>query len=288
MARDIGDRISEVRHSLSKCHQVLANIVLNEHAKVATMTSGRFADYASVAHSTVIRFVIALGYPTYSDFRHDLIEYSNAVLSSSQKVKLTRAKIRSKGSLESVFDQETSRINNTFKEVNQKHYYEACEALPQAKTFYIVANYEAISLAYILCDALSAIHDDVRCLEASTPGYVYERIFNINKGDVLFLLSYGEPISWFGKVLDYIDNSKAISIVLTNTPSTKIYNHASYVFGTDTETGFTFLSFTGAMTLINAFVTDLSLKLSKKLTDRLEQIESLVEDSEVPKNKGQL
>ena len=69
---DLSNRIAQIYPSLSNGHRRAADFVLQHPLDVATMTIEGLAEGSGTSNATVTRFVRALGYGGYGEFRSGL------------------------------------------------------------------------------------------------------------------------------------------------------------------------------------------------------------------------
>ena len=69
---DLSNRIAQIYPSLSNGHRRAADFVLQHPLDVATMTIEGLAEGSGTSNATVTRFVRALGYASYGEFRSGL------------------------------------------------------------------------------------------------------------------------------------------------------------------------------------------------------------------------
>ncbi|MGY6247183.1 MurR/RpiR family transcriptional regulator [Bosea thiooxidans] len=69
---DLSNRIAQIYPSLSNGHRRAADFVLQHPLDVATMTIEGLAEGSGTSNATVTRFVRALGYGSYGEFRSAL------------------------------------------------------------------------------------------------------------------------------------------------------------------------------------------------------------------------
>ena len=79
---DLANRISAAYPSLSGAPRRAADFVLQHPLETATMTIEGFAERSGASTATVTRFVRALGYGSYSEFRAALSEAAGTMTRS--------------------------------------------------------------------------------------------------------------------------------------------------------------------------------------------------------------
>ena len=89
MKRDILRIIEENMDGFSKGQRQIARYLLAHYDKAAYMTAAKLGAEVSVSESTVVRFVMELGYAGYPEFQKALQELIRTKLTSFQHVAVT-------------------------------------------------------------------------------------------------------------------------------------------------------------------------------------------------------
>lgn len=93
----------------SKGQRQIARYLLEHYDKAAYMTAARLGHEVSVSESTVVRFVIELGFVGYPEFQKALQELIRTKLTSFQRVEVTNQLIGDGDVLEKVLMADTER-----------------------------------------------------------------------------------------------------------------------------------------------------------------------------------
>ncbi|MBE6586676.1 MAG: MurR/RpiR family transcriptional regulator, partial [Ruminococcaceae bacterium] len=89
MKRDILRVIEENMDGFSKGQRQIARFLLAHYDKAAYMTAAKLGSEVSVSESTVVRFVMELGYEGYPEFQKALQELIRTKLTSVQRMEVT-------------------------------------------------------------------------------------------------------------------------------------------------------------------------------------------------------
>jgi DNA-binding MurR/RpiR family transcriptional regulator len=165
MKRDILRIIEENMDGFSKGQRQIARYLLSHYDKAAYMTAAKLGAEVSVSESTVVRFVMELGYAGYPEFQKALQELIRTKLTSFQRMEVTNHLIGDGDVLEKVLNTNVDNIRHTLESISRAAFHDAVEAMVKAKNIYIIGVRSSAMLAGFLSYSLQMIFDNVRLIE---------------------------------------------------------------------------------------------------------------------------
>ena len=150
MERDILKYIDEMWSTLSKGQKQIALYIKEHYDKAAYMTAAKLGNTVGVSESTVVRFVMELGYEGYPEFKKALLELIRSKLTAVQRIEVTNSLIGDGDVLEKVLYSDIEKIKKTLEEIDRDAFKKAVDAIVEAKTVYILGMRSSSYLAGFL------------------------------------------------------------------------------------------------------------------------------------------
>ena len=229
MKRDILRVIEQNMDDFSKGQRQIARFLLAHYDKAAYMTAAKLGSEVSVSESTVVRFVIELGYAGYPEFQKALQELIRTKLTSFQRMEVTNHLIGDGDVLEKVLMSDVDKIRRTLESIDRESFNSAVQAIVNAKNVYIIGVRSSYTLAWFLNYNLRMIFDNVRLIETTSGGELFEQILNIGENDVIIAISFPRYSKRVINAVAYAKRAGAQVISLTDSPEAPIATDADYV-----------------------------------------------------------
>ena len=150
MPNDLMDTIQEQYAGFSKGQKAIADYILQHYDKAAFMTAARLGQTVGVSESTVVRFVVELGFEGYPELKKELQRLIRNKLTSLQRMQVTEDKVWDSGVLRSVLTSDMLNISETLQQLDPAAFDQAVEKLLEARNIYIIGVRSAGTLASFL------------------------------------------------------------------------------------------------------------------------------------------
>ncbi len=281
MASDISKRILAGFPKFSKGHKKIANAVLNDYAKISELTAVRLARTVGVSESTVVRFAYVLGYEGYSEFQRAIEELVKTKLTPNQRIEMTKKRIGRKDIIENVMESDIQKIRFTLENLNRDSFYSSVDAILAAKNIYIMGARSAEPVARMLNYNLSLIFDNVRFVQATSSGEVFEQMFSINSDDVLIAFSFPRYSTKVVNAVKFASTKGAKVIVVTDSQISPLVEHSTYVLTAQSDMAAFMDSLVAPASIINAIIVEITHKREKDITERFDKLEELWDEYDV-------
>ena len=281
MKRDILRVIEANMDGFSKGQRQIARFLLAHYDKAAYMTAAKLGSEVSVSESTVVRFVIELGYAGYPEFQKSLQELIRTKLTSFQRMEVTKHLIGEGDLLEKVLMADVDKIKRTLDSIDRAAFDGAVEALVNARTIYIIGVRSSYTLANFLNHTLRMIFDNVRLIETTSGGELFEQIMHIGKGDVMVAISFPRYSKRVINAVAYATRAGASVVSVTDSPDSPIATNATHVLVAQSDMASFVDSLVAPLSILNALVVAVTRARESEVTERLRKLEVIWDEYDV-------
>ena len=287
MKRDILRTIEENMDGFSKGQRQIARYLLAHYDKAAYMTAAKLGAEVSVSESTVVRFVMELGYAGYPEFQKALQELIRTKLTSFQRMEVTNHLIGDGDVLEKVLNTNVDNIRHTLESISRSDFRDAVEAMVNAKNIYIIGVRSSAMLAGFLSYSLQMIFDNVRLIDTTAGSELFQQMMAIGEGDVMVAISFPRYSKRVIKAVEFADKAGADVVALTDSPDSPIAPHARQVLIAQSDMASYVDSLVAPLSLLNALIVAVSRSREEEVRERLHKLEGIWDEYDVyDKNQG--
>ncbi len=287
MKRDILRVIEENMDGFSKGQRQIARYLLAHYDKAAYMTAAKLGSEVSVSESTVVRFVMELGYAGYPEFQKALQELIRTKLTSTQRVDITNHLIGEGDVLEKVLQANMDNIRHTLDGISRSDFRDAVNAIVGARNIYIIGVRSSATLADFLGYSLQMIFDNVRLVDATASNEIFQQMIAIKEGDVLIAISFPRYSQRVIKAVEFARRAGADVVALTDSPESPIAPAAAQLLIAQSDMASYVDSLVAPLSIINAIIVAVSRTREAEIKARLETLESIWDEFDVyDKNQG--
>ena len=287
MKRDILRTIEDNMDGFSKGQRQIARYLLSHYDKAAYMTAAKLGTEVNVSESTVVRFVMELGYAGYPEFQKALQELIRTKLTSFQRMEVTNHLIGDGDVLEKVLLTNVDNIRHTLDSINREDFHNAVEAIVKAKNVYVIGVRSSAMLANFLSYSLQMIFDNVRLIDTTAGSELFQQIMSIGEGDVMVAISFPRYSKRVIKAVEFARRAGADVVALTDSPESPIAPSAQQVLIAQSDMASYVDSLVAPLSLLNAIVVAVSRAREDEVRDRLHKLENIWDEYDVyDKNQG--
>ena len=287
MKRDILRTIDENMDGFSKGQRQIARYLLEHYDKAAYMTAAKLGQEVSVSESTVVRFVMELGYVGYPEFQKALQELIRTKLTSFQRVEVTNHLIGDGDVLEKVLQSNIENIRHTLEGISRAAFHDAVQAIVNARNIYVIGVRSSAMPANFLSYSLQMIFDNVRLIETTAGSELFQQMMAIGEGDVLVAISFPRYSKRVIKAVEFARRAGANVIALTDSAESPIAPAAAQLLIAQSDMASYVDSLVGPLSIINAIIVAVSRARENHVKARLEALEHIWDEYDVyDKNQG--
>lgn len=281
MKNDILKLIEANKGNFSKGQKQIASYVSEHYDKAAYMTAAKLGHEVGVSESTVVRFVMELGFDGYPEFQKSLRELIRSKLTSVQRVEVTNNLIGEGDVLEKVLYSDIDKIKRTVEGMDRASFDAAVKNIVGAKNIYIIGLRASSYLAGFLNYSLRMIFDNVRLIQTTSGNEAFEQMMGIGEGDVLIAISFPRYSRSIIKSMGYAHDAGADIIALTDSESSPLAEHADQLLVAQSDMASFADSLVAPMSVINALIVSVSRESREVLSKRLHRLEEIWDEYNV-------
>ncbi len=287
MNRNLLKEIEERLPTFSKGQKLISAYILNNYDKAAYMTAAKLGSIVNVSESTVVRFAIELGFEGYPELQHALQEIVRTKLTSVQRMQVTNSLIGDGDVLGKVLLADVDKIKRTLEDIDREAFFAAVDDIAAASNIYVVGARSSASLAGFLSHNLGMIFDNVKLVQTSSGGEMFEQMLNVGEGDVLIAISFPRYSKKIINAVDYAKHKGAGVIAITDSQTSPIAALADRQLLAKSDMASFVDSLVAPLSIINAIIVAVSRKNQQELTQRLRRLEEIWDEYDVyDKNLG--
>lgn len=287
MKRDILRVIEENMDGFSKGQRQIARYLLVHYDKAAYMTAAKLGAEVSVSESTVVRFVMELGYVGYPEFQKALQELIRTKLTAPQRVEVTNHLIGEGDVLDKVLQANIDNIRHTVDGISRAAFRDAVEAIVRARNIYIMGVRSSAMLADFLAYSLQMIFDNVHLVESGGGNDMFRQMIAMGEGDVLIAISFPRYSKRVIKAVEFARNAGADVVALTDSPESPIAPAAAQLLIAQSDMASYVDSLVAPLSIINAIIVAVSRAREDAVKSRLTALEHIWDEYDVyDKNQG--
>ena len=281
LKKDILKLIEENVSTFSKGQKQIAAYISEHYDKAAYMTAAKLGVEVGVSESTVVRFVMELGFEGYPEFRRALLELIRSKLTSVQRIEVTNTLIGDADVLQKVLESDIEKIKKTLEGINKNAFDDAVRAIVDAKTVYIMGMRGSSYLAGLLNYSFRMISDNVRLIQTTSGSETFEQMMSLGENDVFIAISFPRYSKSIIKGVEYAKSRGADVIAITDSDNSPIATNADQVLVAQSDMASFADSYVAPMSVINALIVAVSRECGDRFTERLHRLESVWDEYNV-------
>ena len=273
MKRDMLKTLEEQMPTFSKGQKQIACFIIDHYDKAAYMTASKMGAEVGISESTVVRFVMELGYEGYAEFQKSLQEIIRTKLTAFQRVEVTNSRMGDGDILKNVLMSDIDKIRRTLEYIDPVSFNNAVDRIVTARNIYIIGVRSSSSLAGFLNYNFRMMFDNVKFVQTTSGSEMFEQIMNIGKDDVMIAISFPRYSKRIIHAVEYARGTGADVISLTDSPESPIALHASYLLVAQSDMVSFVDSLVAPLSVINALIVAVSRKRQDEFAERLRKLE---------------
>ena len=270
---DVIKLIDEKYTGMSKGHKAIARFIKEHYDQAVFMTAAKIGNELSVSESTVVRFASALGYDGYPEFQKKLAEWVKNKLNVVQKVGAKYGHSTQSEILNSVLNGDIEKIGDTLHNIDPAAFEAAVNIILQAKTIYIVGIRSCEPLADFLSFYLNMIRGNVVLLRTTSASEMFEQMIRIDEKDIVIGISFPRYSMRTLKAMEFANDRNAKVISITDTVHSPMCLYSSCNLFARSDMVSIVDSLVAPLSVINALVVALCLKVPEQVKGNLETLE---------------
>ena len=273
--KDIISRMNERFMKMSKGHKAIAAFISDHYDEAAFMTAAKIGQTVGVSESTVVRFATGLGYEGYPEFQKALADWVQSKLNRVQKIG-TKYKNNSQSEvIHSVLSADIEKIQDTISNLDPQAFADAVDIILNAKTVYVVGLRSCEPLADFLQFYLNMIRGEVVLLKTTSVTEMFEQMIRISEKDCIIGISFPRYSMRTLKAMEFAKDRRAKIITITDSIHSPMNLYSSCNLLSRSDMVSIVDSLVAPLSLINALVVALCLKVPDSVKNNLETLEDV-------------
>ena len=273
--------ISEHAAGFSKGQKRIAQYIQEHYESAAFMTAFKLGETVGVSESTVVRFAAELGFDGYPQLQKAMQELIRSKLTTVQRIEVTRARMADDEVLDNVMAYDMANIRQTLEELPRDVFYQAVDAIVEARRVYIFGAGSCRALANFLAYYLKLLLPDIHLIYTSSETEILEEMLQIGEQDAIIGLSFPRYSSKAVKTVHFAHSRQAKIIAITDSVLSPIAEYASYLLLAHSDMATIVDSLVAPLSIIKALLVAVSLKKMDSNAARLTELEQLWETYQV-------
>lgn len=267
--------LADKKPSLTKIQERAMAYIMDNQNEAVFLTASRLARKAGVSEATVVRLAQTLGFNGYPEMQRMLRKEFQDRLGSVERLDDTVKQVRDERDLlVKVFQKDIQNLSQTLSEISTETFSQAVKKTAGARKVYIVGLHQSYAPALVLADTLSLIRDGIHLLE---PGHgdIRDDLDGLTPEDLVVGISISRYSRSTFDALAYAREQHADVGIITDSPLSPLVRHANWVLSVKCQLDSFAASFTAAICLVNALLTAIGMKDTKKTLERLARREAI-------------
>ena len=281
---DILKLIEANKSNFSKGQKQIAAYISAHYDKAAYMTAAKLGKEVGISESTVVRFVMELGFEGYPEFQKSLRGLIRSKLTAVQRIEITNNLIGEGEVLSTVLGSDIDKIKRTLEGIDKDAFNAAVKNIIDSKTLYILGMRASSYLAGFFNYSLRMLSDNVRFIQTTSGNETFEQLMNIGKGDALFAISFPRYSQSIIKGVEFAKSAGADVIALTDSELSPLAAHADQLLVAQSDMASFADSLVAPMSVINALIVAVTRERSEEFSTRLRRLEAIWDEYNVYNN----
>lgn len=251
-------------HLLSPGQLRVMKYIINNYNESIFLTASRLAQKANVSEATVVRLAQNLGFAGYPSLQRKLREDLQERLSTVSRLKQVVGNTTNEGDvLMKVLQEDIQNLSNTLQDISIKTFQQGIEEIEAAKRIFVAGFRGAHAPALTLAIYLRFFKEQVHLL---APGYgdVWDVICGINSDDLLIAISVPRYTRLTLEIAEHARNQGSRVGAITDSLVSPLAQYAHWVLPVHSRLNSFIESLTATMSLVNAILTAISVKVPEE------------------------
>ncbi len=275
---DLIDVIKKEYNHFSKGQKLIADYIISRYDKAAFMTASKIGDLVGVSESTVVRFANTLGYDGYPSLQSELQELIKSKLTTVQRISMSEYDYSTEYmGVKKILKTDMDNIRDTADDIDCEVFEKVVDSILNAKRVYILGLRSSNTLAAYLGFYLGLILDDVTVVSLGISD-IFEQLIRVKKGDLVIGISYPRYSRRTLDALTYVKEQECQIIGITDSHASPLVDLSDYTLYARSNMVSFVDSLVAPMSLINALIVSIGMRLKTEATESFEELEHIWEE----------
>ena len=260
--------------NLPPSQQIVAQYLFRNPEDSILLNSNQIANKVKVSEATVTRFIAALGFSGFSEFRRKMGQLVVKNLTTTKRLSESVDAFEGRNSVfAEILKGDIENIHALTKNNTDATFIKAVKILCSARAIYVLGLRGSYALAFYFVSYLRFFLASVKTIKPGV-GDIPEQIHGIGENDVLVAISFKRYSREAVEITKKISSRGARLIAITDNQFSPISQMAELSLFADTEVPSYIDSFSAPMSLIGALVAAIAIGEKEKALPELNKLES--------------
>lgn len=271
---DVLSKINEHYSELSKGQKLIASYVIDHYDLAVFMTAAKISEAVGVSESTVVRFAVSIGYEGFPEFMKALEVWYKTKMNTISMMGAKYGKASQSDLLNSVLRSDMEKMEDTIANLDVDAFEMAVDIILKSRKVYVVGLRTCQPLAEFLAFYLNMIRADVVLLNTTSASEMFEQMIRIDEHDCIIGISFPRYSMRTLKAMEFANDRNAKVITLTDSVHSPMNLYSSCNLLARSDMVSIVDSLVAPLSVINALVVALCMKLPKEVKKNLEDLEN--------------
>jgi DNA-binding MurR/RpiR family transcriptional regulator len=277
----INTLLADNRIELTDAQKRAAKYIMDHYEESIFLTASKLAQKAGVSEATIVRLAQVLGFDGYPKLQQMLRTRLQDRLTTVTRLKETVKHTRTDGDILSRIMQEDIRnLSETLRDIPLETFHQAVADMKNARRIYVVGLRGAHAPALVLALYLRFLGKQATPV---IPGYgdVWNTLHGMSAEDLVIGISLPRYTKLTIEILEFAKETGSRVGAITDSLISPLARNADWVLPVHSRLDSFIESFTAAMSLVNALLTELSVQNPEETMNALKEREILWQKKEI-------
>ena len=273
--------LAENRIQLTEAQKRAVQYIMDHYEESIFLTASKLARKAGVSEATIVRLAQVLGFDGYPKLQQMLRTKLQDRLTTVTRLEQTVRSVRMDGDiLTKIMQEDIRNLSETLRDISLETFHQAVTDMKNAKRIFVVGLRGAHAPALVLALYLRFLGKPASPV---IPGYgdVWNTLHGMCADDLTIGISFPRYTKLTIDVLEYAKENGARVGAITDSLVSPLARNADGVLPVHSRLDSFIESFTAAMSLVNALLTELSIQNPEETMKALKEREFLWQKKEI-------
>ncbi len=273
--------LSNKKIKLTERQKRIIQYIMDHYDDAIFLTASKLAEQVGVSEASIVRLAQVLGFKGYPKFQQMLRANLRDCLTTVTRLEQTVKSVQRDGDiLTKIMQEDIRNLSATLRDIPLETFHKAIDDMKKAKHIFVVGLRGAHAPALVLALYLRFLGKQASPV---IPGYgdVWNTLHGLTQEDLVIGISFPRYTRLTVEILEYAKEKGARVGAITDSLLSPLARNADWVLTVHSRLDSFIESFTAAMSLVNALLTELSVQNPDETMKALKDRESLWQKKEI-------
>jgi DNA-binding MurR/RpiR family transcriptional regulator len=276
----INTLLAENRIQLTEAQKRAVQYIMDHYEESIFLTASKLAKKAGVSEATIVRLAQVLGFDGYPKLQQMLRTKLQDRLTTVTRLEQTVKSVTDGDILTRIIQEDIRNLSETLRDISLETFHQAVADMKNARRIFVVGLRGAHAPALVLALYLRFLGKQASPV---IPGYgdVWNTLHGMGADDLTIGISLPRYTKLTIDILEYAKENGARVGAITDSLVSPLARNADWVLPVHSRLDSFIESFTAAMSLVNALLTELSVQNPQETMKALKDRELLWQKKEI-------